>query len=137
MDVIKNPVIIGVFATVLTYLYLQWQIDEKNKKYKKKHNKPNKHEEEVNLIIPAVVGVIVWFIVHGYFEYSKPTGRTHNINNNTFMQQAPLPIAPPTANFRFSKEAIESVSSGTKSFSLLTGGVAVPTKLPDVLIDMF
>lgn len=129
MDIIKNPVIIGLFAGVLTYLYMSWTIDEKNKKAKKNKNK-KVQKEEVNLLIPLVVSVIVWFVSYGYFEFND----------------VPAPLAPqfkqpiplmPDVGFRFTKDVIPSSTSNTKEFSLLTGGVTVPSVLPDVLIDMF
>jgi hypothetical protein len=39
MDIIKNPVIIGLFAGTLTYVYLQYNANEKNEKNEKKLKK--------------------------------------------------------------------------------------------------
>ncbi len=134
MDIIKNPVILGLLAGVVTYLYTSWNIKEKNKKNKKKNKKPI----EVNLMIPLVVGIIVWFLVYGYFEFSATTGNKHNMItsiNNTIKK--PIPMSP-DKGFRFAKDEIPtSSSSDAKEFSLLKGGaITVPTKLPDVFIDM-
>ena len=98
----------------------------------------DKKKEEVNLLIPLVVGIIVWFVMYGYLEYKSgdvDTVRNTNINYQPIAQ--PLPIAP-DATYRFVKDVIPSDSSEIKSFSMLTGGVSVPTKaLPDVMLDMF
>ena len=32
MEIVKNPIIIGVLAGAITYGYLQWEVDKKNKK---------------------------------------------------------------------------------------------------------
>jgi hypothetical protein len=134
MDIIKNPVIIGLLAGVLTYAYLTWSLEEKNKKKQKKGQK----KEEINLIIPLVVSVIIWFIAYAYFEYSPE----RNTVANNFLERGqpirmamPLPLAP-QAGYKFVGDAV-SDSSDPKSFSLLAnGGVTIPTKLPDVLLEL-
>jgi hypothetical protein len=130
MDIIKNPVVIGLVAGVITYMYMGWSLEEKNKK-NKKHKKP---QEEVNLMIPLVVGVIMWFLAYGYFEFSGVASISVPVVNQQIQHPVPL---PPDAGFRFTKDVIPSSSSDTKEFSLLTGGVTVPAVLPDVMIDMF
>jgi len=145
MDIVKNPIIIGLFAGAITYLYMSWTIDEEHKKREKKH-KNKKEKEDVNLFIPLVVAVIFWFIAYAYFEYQPDANNstiTHLPINDTFLPQTvgnnkhplPLPIAP-LASYKFTKDVVDSVSSDPKSFSLLTQGVTVPQNLPDVLIDM-
>jgi hypothetical protein len=142
MDIIKNPVIIGLFAGTLTYIYMTYNIknetDEDNKKNKKKKNIVN-----INLLIPLVVAVIFWFITYAYFE-NKPTNLSLPINadtNTTFVtngpikHKLPLPIIP-TKSYTFTKDVADSISSDVKSFSLLTNGVNVPKNLPDIMIDM-
>jgi hypothetical protein len=130
MDIIKNPVIIGLVAAVVTYMYMGWSIEEKNKK-NKKHKKP---QEEVNLMIPLVVGVILWFLAYGYFEFNGVAVTNVPVMNQQIKH--PVPLAP-DVGFRFTKDVIPTSSSDPKEFSLLTGGVTVPTVLPDVMIDMF
>jgi uncharacterized protein with PQ loop repeat len=127
MDIVNNPIVIGVVACVLTYVYLSWRAKQAMKQQKSKKPK------DVNLLIPLVVGLIAWFVVYGYIEYNKKPV----LDNNPIRPVSqPLPIAP-NANYRFTKDVIPDSSSEIKSFSLLTGGVNIPTKpLPDVLIDM-
>jgi hypothetical protein len=136
MEFVKNPIIIGVFAGACTYAYLQWDINEKNKK---KKNKKGSKKLEVNLIIPLVVTVIAWFIAYAYFEYKPESdGNTDIIIPDLYTRARPplpLPIAH-QPGYKFVKDVI-SESSEPRSFSLLTGGVTVPTKFPDVLLDMY
>jgi hypothetical protein len=145
--IIKNPIIIGLLAGVITYAYLTYEADKNNKK--KKHRK-EKDKEEVNLLIPLAVAVIIWFISYAYFEYTPDSGPGSNLQNiyqNDGIGQMtglidvngkrpmPLPI-PPASGYRFVKDAIDE-SSDPKSFSLLTTGVNVPKNIPDVWLEMF
>jgi hypothetical protein len=136
MDIVKNPVIIGLLAGTITYAYLTWSLTEKNKKRQKKGQK----KEEVNLIIPLVVTIIGWFIAYAYFEHAPekqphPSSlnfleKTHNVR-----MPMPLPIAP-QPGYKFVGDVV-SESSDPKSFSLLAGGgISIPTKLPDVLLEL-
>jgi len=131
MDVIKNPIIIGLFAGTVTYIYLTWNDNDKSKK------KSKKSQKEVNLLIPLVIAVIGWFIAYAYFQYNNEGEDSDiiipQIANNR--RSLPLPITK-TPYYRFVKDEI-SASSDPKSFSLLTTGVNVPTKLPDVLLEMY
>lgn len=135
MDIVKNPVIIGLLAGTITYAYLTWSLTEKNKKRQKK----GKKKEEVNLLIPLVVAVIGWFIMYAYFEQSSEK-QSSMLPMNYFDKahtriQMPLPIAP-KAGYKFVGDVV-SESSDPKSFSLLAGGgISIPTKLPDVLLEL-
>jgi hypothetical protein len=86
------------------------------------------------------VSVIIWFIAYAYFENNSSEeqhiqtnffGKTHNNRINT-----PLPFVP-TPGYKFVGDVI-SESSDTKSFSLLAngGGIHIPTKLPNVLLEL-
>lgn len=132
MDILKNPIVIGLFASVITYVYLSWNNNKNNKKKKSKNKK-----QDVNLLIPLIVGLIVWFIIYGYVEYNSSNTNipTQIITDRPNLH--PLPIAP-NASYRFTKDVIPDSSSEIKSFSLLTNGVNVPSnQLPDVMIDIF
>lgn len=136
MDIINNPVIIGLFAGTLTYAYLVW--DEKQKAKNKKYKK-----EEINLLIPLVVMVIVWFVAYSYFEYRSKEGNSQFVvseltsKNIPIKPFLPLPI-PPEHSYKFVKDVVTSSGgSDTKSFSLLTKGITVPNKLPEVLLEMY
>ena len=70
MDIIKNPVIIGLFFATVTYVYLYRSVNDKKKS--KKHHK----KEEINLLIPLIVGLIVWFMSFAYFQNDNTEGMT-------------------------------------------------------------
>ena len=68
---LKNPIIIGIIAGVLTYGYMYWEADRKHKE------NPKVQKRSVGLITPAVVSVIVWFLASSYLDnrsVSQPSG---------------------------------------------------------------
>ena len=69
-SILKNPIIYGLFATVLTYAYLSWKKKKEISKAKLKKSKitPNPH---VDIILPFVIGIIVWLIAFGYFTHNE------------------------------------------------------------------
>lgn len=64
MDIIKNPIILGILAGVLTYLILEWNNN-------KKDPQKQKQKQKSNILIPAIVAVVVWMVTHYYFTYSN------------------------------------------------------------------
>ena len=134
MDIIKNPVVLGLTAIVLTYMYLTWTINNK----KKNKNKKSKEQEEVNLLIPLVVGIIVWFIAYSYFEYHPEDGIENIVYDTGISNKPSLPLPiPPSPKYNFIQDVVTE-SSDPKSFSLLTkGDVNVPRNFPDVLLDIY
>ena len=65
MEYIKNPILIALMASALTFAYMWWT----NKK--KKEANPKMKEESINLLPVGVIGVIVWFISSTFFDKSK------------------------------------------------------------------
>ncbi|CAH6421607.1 Hypothetical protein KVN_LOCUS370 [uncultured virus] len=59
---LKNPIILGIFAAVIAYLYLYWQEDRKQKENAKYVKQP------INILIPGVIGILVWFLSSYYFD---------------------------------------------------------------------
>jgi hypothetical protein len=64
MDIIKNPVVLGVVGGAITYFYMQHKLDEKNKNRIKRGKKP----EELNLLIPLAVAFSIWIVAYMYFN---------------------------------------------------------------------
>ena len=54
-DIIQNPIIIGLFAGVVVYIYM-------------KNEKKDQKNKNINLLIPLVVFIAFVFISHVYFE---------------------------------------------------------------------
>jgi len=133
LDILKNPIILGLLALSLTYAYMWWEEDKRAKK------NPNLKKKSVSLLTPAAVGVIVWFISSSYFDSKNDIGNNNAGNNNT------------NANYEndkiFSKEGlnfdkpkvyklVNSESSvGSKSYHLVgKNNIRLPST--DVFIDI-
>lgn len=132
MDVLKNPMVIGLTIATITYAYLNMSINEKNKRNKLK--KKDKKIEKVNLLIPLVMGLIGWFIAYAYFEYNDDSIKT---DNNVLNKINPLPLPlPPSPKYNFIKDLI-SESSEPQAYTLINQGVNIPHNIPDVILDMY
>ncbi len=126
MNIVKNPVFIGVIIGVVVYLYLKYQLDEKNKRLIKKKKKIA--EEDVNLMIPLVVGALAWFFSMNYFEDEIE----QEIND------IPITISKNAEINEFNNELkriVESLSDSAESYQILGKGLNIPNKLPDVFIE--
>ena len=134
MDIIKNPIIIGLVVGTIMYGYLSHIANEKNEENNKKKKHKRKEKETVNLIIPLVVAIIAWFIAYAYFEYNtdNKTSNFQILPNDVESLPLPLPVSP---KYNFIKDVITDTSD-PRSFSLINTGMTVPTKLPDVLLDV-
>ena len=136
MDIIKNPVVVGVIAGLGTYIYLKYNSDKKNLRIIKK-NKTNSKKiklDEVNLMIPLLVSIIVWFITYAYLESSNES------SNKSYLHHEPQTFFQvPNMGYKFTRDIL-SESSDPKSFSLLVGGnnnghgLTVPQNLPMQLV---
>jgi hypothetical protein len=123
MDIIRNPVIIGLTAGVITYYYMEY-------KSRKMNNEKKKKTRIRQLIISFVVAFIFWFIAYGYFDYSTIPVKFQPLNTNNFDFE--------NVNEREYKFINDTSSSEPKSISLITNGITIPDrKLPDVTVDMF
>jgi D-alanyl-lipoteichoic acid acyltransferase DltB (MBOAT superfamily) len=122
-DIITNPVIIGLLAGLITYMYMRWRNDS-NKNKKKKKN--------INLLIPFAVFVVFWFISYAYFSSSDEEIHENIINKkNDKMNNLNIKIKP-------TNHVTISDTSEPVSFNLVSksNGVHIPDNLPDILFEM-
>lgn len=139
MDIIKNPIIVGLTMGALTYCYLSWTVNEKNEQNEKKKKGKRKEKETVNLLIPLVVAIIAWFIAYAYFEYSVDTNDPNQRDQLGIATLkgpkglVPIPLAP-SPKFGFVGDVLSD--STDNRFTLVGDGVQVPVNLPDVLLDI-
>ncbi len=64
LEILKNPILIGVLLGAITYLYMWYE--EKNRREKN----PKTRKRAVNIVTPVVVAIIAWFISSNYFSNS-------------------------------------------------------------------
>lgn len=85
MDFLKNPIVIGALAGLITYGYFYYDA-QKNKE-------DNNIKKSVPILTPLIVAVIVWFVTSCYFDRCcetvklnvlTPNQRTvHTLSNNS------------------------------------------------------
>ena len=119
MDIIKNPIFLGILAGAITYLYLMWSADKKKKDYKSK--------KDVSLFTPIIVAVIVSVIAYVYFNYTS--GDVTGVNPEQSTMKKPLDTMN---NYHFAKDLS---SESPASFHLVGRGISIPNNLPDVFIE--
>ena len=71
MDIIRNPIIIGILAGGLVFAYL---------KYTNESDKKKKQENFFPVLIPTIVFVCTWLISYAYFEYSLNKSTDNSID---------------------------------------------------------
>jgi NADH:ubiquinone oxidoreductase subunit 5 (subunit L)/multisubunit Na+/H+ antiporter MnhA subunit len=85
VELIKNPITIGFLAGFITYFYLVWD-KRKEIERAKKSKKNKKVDKKVDLLIPGLVAVVVWFISYLYLNQKQTSmsqmTSNQNINNN-------------------------------------------------------
>ena len=118
-NILKNPIILGVIATLISYGYLY--IKNNNKKNKKKIKK----KQNINIIPPITIGLVIGFLSYNYLENDS---EINNIkNNNIQVIEGGSKINPMrNTSLNFSSE---------KSYKLI-GTNKLDTLNPDVFIDL-
>lgn len=113
--ILKNPIVLGILTAVISYLYLHWK---EEKKYRRQ---PFIQKKSVNILIPGIIGAVVWLITSIYFDnYSK----TSNI------EEKMKTTGPPIFKLVKSEDSI-----GSRSFHLV-GKNKVRIPPTDVFIDV-
>lgn len=110
MDLLKNPIVIGILAAAITYGYFYYDINK---------NKDDDENKRVPILTPLIVGVLVWFVSSCYFDQCCETVKV----NVTTPQQ----------------KLVHSLSNGsalnTRSFQLV-GKNKIKLPSTDVFIDI-
>ncbi len=139
-DLLKNPIIIGGIASLITYFYMKYDSDRKHKK------NPKTTKKNINLLIVGIVGIIVWYISANYFD------NVVSVNNEIIE----IPLNVNASNEQFSGNKIVpmnapniinhdniTLSSDDKSYHLVSKGqITVPNRnalnknLPEMFIEL-
>ncbi len=150
IDIIKNPVIIGLTVGVLVYLYIKWDSSKKEDKHKDKNKR-----KDSNILIPLFLGTLSWFIANNYYDnYNNETPLNNNltINNNyevpgkLNLSDSPLIGGSGGVNLmnnvgnKFNMNTnMNPVYNQPSSYHLLKKGITIPNNmtLPDIMIENF
>jgi hypothetical protein len=145
MEVIKNPIVIGVLTGITTYAYLKYNVDKKNKILLS--DDKDAELEEVNLMTPLLFTIIGWLFAISYFQ-DETNIMTENISNNksnvivTESNKPELLIGGTNNGNHLQREINNIVETMTthseKSYHVLSKGLNIPRelgKLPDVFIE--
>jgi iron-sulfur cluster repair protein YtfE (RIC family) len=62
IQLLKNPIVIGLLALGITYGHLYY------KEYKRRKENPEAKEKQVDWTTPAMVGALCWFLSASYFD---------------------------------------------------------------------
>jgi hypothetical protein len=77
INILKNPIVIGIIMALITFGYLYWD----NKRKQKKNPNINK---KYDIITPLIVGAFTWFISANYFDNTiQPI--SNNVNVQTMI----------------------------------------------------
>lgn len=130
VEILKNPVIIGLLAGSIVYNYMAWNRKKENEKRLKKGKKIKEEQKYNDIIIPSIVAIIVWFISFAYFNYKE--------EKSGQIGQAVQPVHPLQPKINVppiqSTHLQNSPSDIAHSFTMVnktTTGVVMP---PDVIV---
>ncbi len=127
-DIITNPIVIGLFAGLLTYIYMRWRNEKKDKRDKK-------NKKDINLLIPFSVFIVFWFISYAYFSSYEESDNIQ-VQNNNINNDINIKIKPTNYTNNQISETSEPVSFNLISKTNNSFGVNIPDNLPDILFEM-
>jgi hypothetical protein len=108
---LNNPIILGIVAATVVYIYLYYNAKNETDKKKKKKSR-------VNILTPGIVGLVVWFVTSTIFDKkdsgevaANPVESIKNISNASNKSPAIYNKSPAIYN---KSPAIYSRSVGTQ-----------------------
>jgi len=132
LEILKNPIVLGLFAGTIVYLYLLWSNEKKNKTKNKIKNK-----KDINPMIPLIVSVVVCIISYASFYSScdlKKTSAidlTETLNVKNIGNKIKFAFSDGDDNLKHSSESVTE-------FHLMKSGLHVPNKaIPEVFMETF
>lgn len=140
IDIIKNPVVIGLLFGTLAYFYMEWSNE---RRYKKDPN----YKKTVGVLTPLVIGIISALIAYGIMD--------EDIQNMQAAQTIPvvsdahgglsgihgglskIELDGISKSYKLSKIDVSSAIDSPKSYTLVSKGLNIPNNvnLPDVYIE--
>jgi hypothetical protein len=131
INIIKNPVLIGLTIGIIIYLYMNW--NEKREENKEKKRNDNK------LFIPLSIGVLFWFIAHNYFNDNEISEVINDIKKPEINTVQDLNMYGGNQNIFNQPNLNTRINQIDPSYHVLKRGISIPNNLtmPDMLIDNF
>jgi hypothetical protein len=74
-QLLKNPLLLGVVAGVVTYVFLYYRAQNNNK------DKDDIEKESISILTPGLIGLFVWFISASYFDSLPDNSSIIDINS--------------------------------------------------------
>ncbi|AYV75833.1 MAG: hypothetical protein Terrestrivirus3_102 [Terrestrivirus sp.] len=134
LEIFKNPILLGVIAGCLTYLYLLWQSDSMNKNIKSQKKRDENTKKSISLFLPLVAAIIVCIIAYAYFYINPDVQLDQSDADDSVMKST----ATPKYKFAVDEKSVSSESA--TSFHLISKGMNIPNKpldVPDVFIETY
>ena len=141
MDIIKNPVVVGVICGIITYVYMKYTSDKINERRIKRMKKENINLklDKVNLLIPLAISIVGWFFATNYFENEEKTEQTIIVSEVPQINDiGKLPQSGGIGELnKQMNNVIDSISDSARSYHLISRGLNIPNniKMPDVFIE--
>jgi len=143
LEILKNPIVLGIFAGTIAYLYMLW---DNEKKYKNAKDKYEKNKKDINLMIPLIIAVIVCIFSYAYFYSSdevkntNPIDLTETLNVNVSKNDVgtKYKFSDGNENMQMSNNKLTFSPESATEFHLISKGLNVPNKaVPDVFMETF
>lgn len=122
LDIVKNPIFIGIFGAIITYSYFYWT-DNNNEKAHDNKKKKNSNTT-YHILVSLCVGLILGFGSYIYFDMAG-AGQGTNSNSNSI------------ANENSSLHDTPIIAPKTNSLNVPSKSLVIPQSLPDVFIETF
>ena len=123
MNIIKNPIIIGLFFGILTYIYMVYF----HSKYIKKYKKNNKTKKKIiyknpSFFYPIIVFSLSWLIAFIFLDDDDDVNIMKNFNEEK----------------SYELRNDDNENDDSRSFRMLKTGINIPRNLPNQnLPDVF
>jgi hypothetical protein len=142
-SIIKNPIVLALIISVITFVALSYFLNDKKEKLRhKKRKEKSKYSDyfcfkESNVIISVFVGIIAWYILSSYL--SEPSGTSPPIITENVLggSESSNKISGNKQTKPNNNKGSENSEETVRSFNLIGSGLNIPKSelLPKVLID--
>lgn len=86
-DKLKDPIVISIISGVIVFLYLWYNLSDDNDDKKNKKKSHFAKIKDVNLLIPIVSSIIIWFIASCYYGNIEKKSEIPDISRSSQSQR--------------------------------------------------